>query len=133
MITETEIKSAYENMRRAEEARYEAAEEEIQARMMCESLKAIAPSFRKPDWQEEFDKREAAWYETEHNARVAAHNHKMAKWEILQTRDLLDLAKLDESRSLSLGEEKENYQDSEAVVRNIKSVRAPKRKTIWGQ
>ena len=131
MINQIEIESAYENMRRAEEARYEAAEEEIQARMMCESLKAIDVKFRKPDWQDEWDKREAAWLQAEHNNRVAIHMHRMAKWELLKNRDLLDLAKLDESRSTL--PEYDEYQDSDAAVRNLKSVKAPKRKTIWGQ
>lgn len=131
MLTETEINSAYENMRRAEEARYEAAEEEIQARMMCESLKAIEVKFRKPDWQEEFNKREAAWWEAEHNQRVAIHMHRMAKWEILKNRDILDLVQFGEDRESISGDE--SYNDSDIVARNLKSIKVPKRKTIWGQ
>ena len=57
--------------------------------------------------------------------------HRMAKWEILKNRDILDLMQFGEDRESISGDE--SYNDSDIVARNLKSIKVPKRKTIWGQ
>lgn len=134
MITEKDIKSAFENMRKAEECMFEATEEEIQARMMLESLKAINPQFRAPDYDEEWNKREESWRTAEHDKRVAIHMHRMAKWEVQENKDLMDFANLKWDKLPDHYSESDGaYSDSDIAARNLKIAKAPKKKTIWGQ
>jgi hypothetical protein len=134
MIQEKDIESAYENMRKSEECMFEATEEEIQARLMLESLKAINVQFRAKDYNEEWDKREAAWTQAEHNKRVAIHMHRMAKLEIQKNRDLVDFMELESDRLPDhYSEQDGGYSDSDIASRNLKIAKAPKKKTIWGQ
>ena len=133
MIQEKDIESAYENMRKSEECMFEATEEEIQARLMLESLKAINVQFRAKDYNEEWDKREEAWKQTEHDKRVAVHMHRMAKWEVQKNKDLLDFMNLKEEALPDHYSEATGYTESNIAARNLKIAKAPKKKTIWGQ
>ena len=134
MIQEKDIESAYENMRKSEECMFEATEDEIQARFMLESLKAINVQFRAKDFDEEWDKREGAWKQAEHDKRVAIHMHRMAKLEIQKNKDLLDLASLKcDDLPNHYSESTSSYEDSNIAARNLKIAKAPKKKTIWGQ
>jgi len=133
MITEKDIKSAFENMRKAEECMFEATEEEIQARLMLESLKAINPQFREPKYAEEWDKRETAWKAAEHDKRVAIHMHRMAKWEVQENKDLMDLASLRDDKLPDHYSESDagSYADSDVAARNLKTVKAPRKRSIY--
>jgi hypothetical protein len=133
MITEKDIESAYANMRKSEDGMFEATEEEIQARIMLDSLKAINVRFREPKFDEEWSKREDAWKQAEHNKRVAIHMHRMAKMEVQKNKDLLDFANLNANNIPDHYSEANSYDEADVAARNLKIAKAPKKKTIWGQ